>query len=249
MILEKLRLLLEIFSQVKKPFTLLSLWLGVGGNSVVSSGNTKAYLRNNKIDYWIFLENIISDTYGLKNLRYIRFDNIIDIGGNIGLFTISTKKYWPKAKRVIVEPNKNSLKVLKKNLKLNKINAITTNKAVIGSQKKKSIKLYLNENPAMSSLTNSAGKYIKVRTVSINQIIPETGNTLVKIDIEGGEYSLLTKKNKSTFKKIDVLLMETHDLGNKKNSKHVVNWLKKIGFRVYYENRSITAISTTKANF
>ena len=249
MISEKLRLLLLIFSLVTKPFDLLKLWLRIGGSKIIKISKVKAYLRNNGIDYWIFLENLIDDTYNLNCLRFFNFDNIVDIGGNIGLFTLSTKKYWPKAKKQIFEPSKKSYAILKKNLKLNHINAVIRNRAVIGDNTPKHVRLYLNENPAMSSLTNKNGLSVTVKTISLAKIIPKNGNTLVKIDIEGGEYALLTSKNKPVFSQIAVLLMETHDIDKSKNASFVVSYLRSIGFKVTYENRQIIAINKFKVCF
>ena len=246
MILEKIRLLFEVLTKIKNPFAFLSLWLGVGGGSIVSFGKTKAYLRNNKIDYWIFIENILDDNYNLESLRFLNFDHIIDIGGNIGLFTVSTKKYWPKSKRLVIEPSKKSLRILKKNLKLNHIKAKILNRAVTESKTKKYIDLFLNENPAMSSVVSSSGKSVRVKTVNFSSLVPEEGHTLVKIDIEGGEYVFLKSDLTEVFARISVLLMETHDLDKHKNYRTVVRFLKNAGFKVYYKNRQITAINPNK---
>ena len=243
MILEKLRILLVVLSKVANPLSVLSLWFGYGNSQIIRSGKVKTFLRNNKIDYWIFIENIIEDTYGLRNLKFLKFDNIIDIGGNIGLFTVATKKYWPKARRTIVEPNKNSLLVLKKNLKLNKIRAKVLNRAVIGDKTAKKIKFFFNENPAMSSVISSLGKSVKVKTANFSEIIPENGLSLVKIDIEGGEYLLFKSKLEDVFGRISVLLMETHDIDKKRNYHAIVSFLKNAGFKVYYKNRQITAFN------
>lgn len=243
MILEKLRLFIATLSLTLNPFTILFLWLGLGNSKVAQTGRLKAYLRNNGIDYWIFIENLIDDTYGLKSLRFFKFDNIIDIGGNVGLFTVATKRYWPKARRLIVEPNKQSLLILKKNLKINKIKSRVLNKAVVGNKTKKHVKLFLNQNPAMSSLVSAKGKSVKVGTVCLSDIVPDKGYNLVKIDIEGGEYLFLKPSLSKIFSRISVLLMETHDIDKIRNYHAVVRFLKNAGFKVYYKDRQITAIN------
>lgn len=249
MILEKLRLFFDVLKKLKNPFAFFGLWLGVGNDKTVRSGKTKAYLRNNKIDYWIFIENILEDTYGLKSLRFLNFDHIVDIGGNIGLFTVSTKKYWPKSKRIVIEPRLSSLSVLKRNLKLNNIKAEILNRAVVEGKAKKYIDLFLNENPAMSSVVSSAGKSIKVKTVNLSDLIPREGRVLVKIDIEGGEYDFFRESLLKVFSRISVLLMETHDLDKRKNHDTVIRFLKNAGFKVYYKNRQITAFNQSKTSF
>ncbi len=247
MILEKLRLLILTKQNTVNFTDFLSVYLHLKSVVLKTVNGFKLKLRPNGIDYWLYIENLIDDTYGLNKLSFLKFDNIVDIGSNIGYFTVSTKKYWPKAKHVCLEPNPESYQLLIKNLKLNQIKASVINKAVVGKKSKKRLKLYTNENPAMSSLVTGKGKVVSVNTQSLESIIPHSGKTLVKVDIEGGEYDLINTNNKSVFKRIDVLLMETHNLSKLKSDKTIIRWLKSIGFKVYYENRNITAFNLAKA--
>lgn len=249
MILEKIRLLIVTYQRTQSFIDFLLTYLKIKKVVLKTKTGLKTLIRPNGIDYWLYIENLIDDTYSLASLKFLDFDNIVDIGANIGLFTIATKKYWPKAKRLCFEPNPRSRSMLKKNLELNKLKVLISDKAVIGKIKKNKVVFYTNENPAMSSMVVMGGKKIKVSTIPFSEVIPSSGKTLVKIDIEGGEYDLFRDDNKSIFKKIGVLLMETHDIDEVRNDKFVLSWLKNIGFKVYYENRNIIAINTSKISF
>lgn len=248
MILEKLRLLIVAAQKTVNFLDFFWVYLNFKKAIIKTSNNLKAALRPNSIDYWLYIENLVDDVYELKSLRHLKFNYIVDIGANIGLFTVATKAYWPKAKRYLFEPNPNSFKLLKVNLKLNKIKATAKQVAVIGVSSSKKVKLYENSNPAMASVAIGSGKYYKVKTESLQSIVPSLGKTLLKIDIEGGEYSLLNNQNKTVFKRVCALLMETHDLNKNKNTAKVLKYLVDCGFKVYHNNRNVLAINNTPSS-
>lgn len=243
MILEKLRILIITVQKTVNFLDFLLVYISYKKAIVKTKSKLKAILRPNRIDYWLFIENLLDDTYDLKSLRHLSFNTIVDIGANIGLFTIATKNYWPKAKKYLFEPNPNSFRLLVENLKLNKIKATTKQVAVIGKASSKKVKLYQNSNPAMASIATGIGSYFRVKTVSFQKIVPNSGDTLLKVDIEGGEYSFLNDKNKEAFKRIKVVLMETHDLSKKQNTAKVLEYLVDCGFKVYHNNRNVLAIN------
>lgn len=245
MILKKLSILFKTIASINEPLGFILNYLNFSSVKVSTRGGQKAMLRQNGIDYWIFIENLILDTYNLDKIKSRHFGTIIDIGSNIGMFTIKASTVWPLSNIICVEPNPESILLLKKNTKLNKIKVKIINKAVVGSKKNKTIKLYFNENPAMASVKIGIDKYVTVKTTLLSRVVSKAKKPLLlKMDIEGGEYSLLNNRNKKIFQQFDCILMETHDINNSLNSRHVKKYLNKIGFVVSVEDRNITAINT-----
>ena len=54
----------------------------------------------------------------------------------------------------------------------------------------------------------------------------------MKLDCEGAEYDILLAADSRTLKKIDRLVMETHDLGEGRNYRVLMSHLEKVGYRV-----------------
>lgn len=243
----KIKIFVKILVLVRNPVSFFLSYLQIGDQVVKLKNGLSAYIRPNKIDYWILLENLILDTYKLNDLKNNDFKTIIDIGSNIGIFSVEAHSLWKKANIVCVEPNPNSLRFLKINLELNSTKARVISRAVVGSSKQKKIKLYTNENPAMSSTFLGKGEYVEVETVTLETLSKLIkGNTLLKMDIEGGEYDLLTVENSKIFKKVSYIVMETHDINKSKNFAKVIKYFQKIGFNVSYSDRNLLATNVTK---
>jgi len=90
--------------------------------NLVNLGKTKIYLRKNIIDdYWVFEGVFFADEYW--PLKLSKSNIILDVGANIGAFTLNVA---PKVKHVIaIEPEPNNFEMLKRNIKLNNFNNIT----------------------------------------------------------------------------------------------------------------------------
>ncbi len=116
---------------------------------------------------------------------------IIDIGANIGNYTLSFKKKYPNTIIHSFEPNSINAERLRKNIELNQFSYIKVNQLGL-SDNAGELKLYFDEkNMGGASLAEKAGnnfEVIKLTTLDdyclenkIDQI------DILKIDIEGGE--------------------------------------------------------------
>lgn len=70
------------------------------------------------------------DVYGVKDLTYrgYRPNTVIDIGANIGTFSMMARKYWPNSNIMCFEPDQSCIPVLRSNCP----SCIIQNTAVIG---------------------------------------------------------------------------------------------------------------------
>ena len=83
------------------------------------------------------------DVYGVKDLTYrgYRPNTVIDIGANIGTFSMMARKYWPNSNIMCFEPDQSCIPVLRSNCP----SCIIQNTAVIGYfNDLKKMKLFMN---------------------------------------------------------------------------------------------------------
>lgn len=148
-----------------------------------------------------------------KNLK--EGDVFIDIGANIGLFTLNASKNVGKTGKVIsFEAFYSNFLKLKKNAEINHLDNVQLEYLAI-SDREKMLKIYLNnqdQNAGMaSSYLENFDTVEEIKAISLDHYAQEKSFekiNFIKIDIEGGEYdALLGMKNVlSKFKPI--LLVE-----------------------------------------
>jgi len=123
-------------------------------------------------------------------------DNVLDIGANIGFYTLILARLVGKTGRVYAfEPEKNNFNLLKKNVEIsNYKNIILINKAV--SNKTGKIKLYLcQDNLADHRIYDfdNKGKVTEVESIQLDDYFKDYKEKInfIKIDVEGAEISVL----------------------------------------------------------
>jgi FkbM family methyltransferase len=169
------------------------------------------------------------------NLNYNNNAIVMDIGANIGIYTILLSHIYPKAKIIAIEASPTIFEMLKSNCKLNNLlfpsgsNVLLINKAISDKDdittefyEKHSMSTMLKEfltNLSSTILTNKDQLNKKVvRTVTIDNLVETTGLkeiSLLKIDVEGAEVLALKGAiNTLTQKKIKNMVIEYHSLEN-----------------------------------
>lgn len=162
---------------------------------------------------------------------------IIDIGANIGAFTVFAALNNRNSHLYSFEPSKTTFQLLQKNIKVNGLdkNVTAVQKAVWN--KNSIIKLY---NPGPSGLrsafqTRHETSYEKVKTITLAEIFSHYKIKhchLLKLDCEGAEYEILSSTPKQIFAKIDQLDLEFHELTPDQKHQDLINLLKNQGFKV-----------------
>ncbi len=245
---KKITILFHILSTLNPIywFNFLTLYLQNTNKSkhIQTKSGIKFNLRTNQIDYWLFVENIVLDTYSLNSLQSNKYTTIIDIGANIGLFSTQAHQLWPQAKLISVEPNPQSYQLLTQNLQHNQIQSQTYQSAVTPNANPKQIKLFYNQNPAMVSQVTGSGKSFTANTITLQQLTQNIQTpALLKIDIEGGEYELFTDKQMPYLNKFHTIVMEYHDINKKYNLKKLTNWLQKKHLKYQVINQTIIILT------
>lgn len=144
-------------------------------------------------------EIYVLDVYDV--LHKIRDDDVVvDVGAHAGIFTLKAARSAKNGHVVAIEPNERNFKMLVKNIELNNIKNVTPlNIALSDSDDWR--KLYVSRSSGRHTLTPKKSmekrpdKYVWVRTRTLDSIISELGIgkiDLIKVDVEGGEFEVLT---------------------------------------------------------
>ncbi len=177
-----------------------------------------------------------------------RSEKILEIGANIGFYTILGARAALNSSYISVEPHPTSVEILRKNLSLNKLtNVEVINFAVVGNKLSDTAKLSIpiddfDVAPTGAYLKNEAEgfkrlslKRIEVKLIEASKIIKDVD--LIKLDVEGNEWNILSKlsefveTNKPTI--FIEILTETPKL-----RRLLFDWHKKIGYKIYIPNRN-----------
>jgi len=190
----------------------------------------------------------LSGTYGyffsdfLNNIE--KPYSFLDIGANQGIYTLIASKNRNIKKIYSFEPVPENFKSLKKNIKLNNFNKITTVKAAISSQNKNRYISFNKFHTGTSSLDlkkNNKNKLIKIKTINfiyLNKLIKLDYNLIIKIDVEGHELVVLEQIVKSNLiRKVDYIFIEINFKRN--NLMKIKRILKRFKFFEIYKSKII----------
>ena len=191
------------------------------------------FIRKEKID--AFTVNEVFTCGYLKHLELESDDIVLDIGMNIGVFSVIASKHCKKI--ISFEPDIDNFNLAKENLKLNKIeNVEIYNEAI--SDKSGEIELFLNDgvcSDCHSTLPIRGRKSITVKSTDINDIIKKYRPTKMKIDCEGEELNFMQFAN---LKDVLNISMEVHFVYSKRdNHKKYFELLRNMEF--FYKKEEI----------
>jgi FkbM family methyltransferase len=140
-------------------------------------------------------------------------ENVLDLGANIGLFTLWSLEHFPTCKVVALEPDTDNLQYLVKNVALNTLQdhveiiptAAGTAEGVV----------YLEAGRAELSRLKLAGESVgDARPVPMADALPLIdASDLVKIDIEGSEWPIL-RDPRFASARARFIFMEWHSRGS-----------------------------------
>jgi FkbM family methyltransferase len=188
----------------------------------IKYGKLNVYLREDVVsDYWAFEGLLFADEY--YPLKLNKNDIVLDVGANIGIFTL---KVADKVAKVIsIEPEPLNFKMLSRNIQLNGLsNVILLNYAVSDRDEV----VYFKDTGGTARVFTE-GTPIKAKP--LDDILEELGNpevTILKMDIEGYESKALSAFRKH--RTIRQMVIETH---SKQLTEDVIKILSKWGFQIY----------------
>ena len=165
------------------------------------------FLRIRTTDFFTAME--IKKSYDVS--PNFPVNNIIDLGGNIGLTSAYLASKFPKAKIVTVEPEASNFEMLKVNIAPYP-NIVPVNKGVF--HKECYLKI-INEGTANCCFRlEESEEPTSIHAISIPSLMQQYGMEtidILKMDIEGGERYLFNEQAHEWLSKVKILMIELHD--------------------------------------
>lgn len=123
-------------------------------------------------------------------------DIFLDVGANIGYYTLIAAKMSPQGRVVAIEPSVVNASMLKENIRLNGAGNVTIVHRAAWQKSGVCLALHIRDpyNFGANSFLGGGVVECQVETIAIDDLIAEQDLTrvdLVKIDVEGAEYEVL----------------------------------------------------------
>ena len=229
----------QIILTIKNWGVFLLNYIGIvnDNNIVVNFRNGDKFLISENIDITTIMVIFFKKEYG----KIPKNSSIIDIGSNIGAFSIYAAAS-KDSKIYAYEPMKKTFESLLSNVKLNNYeNKIICNNYGVGS-KKGGRKIFINSGSPYSSLYNNKANsdFVEVDIVSLEDVF--NFNQIIKCDIlkcdcEGAEYEIFYNAPIDIFQRINEIRMEYHNSENEnQNIKCLIDFFSKKGFTKTFIN-------------
>jgi FkbM family methyltransferase len=173
-----------------------------------------------------FIGCCIRNDYGLSD-RLSRVETILDIGANLGFFSIAARSHYPHAKIHAYEPNPRVLPFLEYNISPLKVDIYP--EAVGAENGLVSIIDSGASNQAKTELTGEG----TIPLIRLDTAIGRMGGTvdLLKLDCEGAEWDMFQSKN--PWRHVRNIRMEYH-LFHGETVQDVWQILEGLGFKVIH---------------
>lgn len=172
------------------------------------------HYRFNRGDIQSIREVFLEDTYRLPfELDSVR--TVVDLGSNIGLWTLWASKNYPIAKVIAVEPDGENAAFVRRNFETNHLPCEVIEAAIGASAGKVTFQKQRESNLGRVAAVESAGggQSVEVAQISMGDVLARLSADatidLVKMDVEGAEQAVLTT-NTSWLARVRALVIEWH---------------------------------------
>jgi len=179
--------------------------------------------------------------------RYIdKKRDVIDVGANVGFYTIFLAKTVEKGRILAVEPTSNALKRLRRNIEMNdvgnkveifegvasKIIGLTKINTIIGKEEYSSLGKMKH-----SSIDGEKSALVEVMSTTLDALVEEKSLDpgFLKVDVEGAEHLVFQGAQRILSENRPVILSELSDALLKENgasAKEVIDMIKKHDYDV-----------------
>lgn len=161
---------------------------------------------------------------------------VVDIGANIGVFSLYSDYVWPHAKVLAYEPAPDNLENLRENIRLSGLESkISVQPFAVSDQDNSSMVFYIKKEGGWNSIFgDSRDVPITVSTISMAKVLMDVNNQIIdfmKIDCEGAEYCILSGKMDMFRNFVKYIAMEYHQVAGH-SYVELIELFQKAGFEV-----------------
>ena len=204
-------------------------------------------VNKNEGDLTTLYEVFVDEDYNFGNTAN-RNINILDIGANVGYFSMYIANKYPESKVFSFEPFPETFSKLNNHLTQNNFkNIYTFNLAV--SDMEGTSKFYSFEWSGCNTLVDGKfdeglHKVTNVKCVKFDMIPEVTGAgefEFAKVDCEGSEYPIFLNSSERMIRSVKKYIIEIHD-SQKFNKQEILNRFEKTGYKSELKNNILTAV-------
>ena len=171
----------------------------------------------------------------IKKLQFHNQPTIIDLGANVGFFSLWSVSIWNDAQILAIEPDPENFDQLNAQIQLNKLTNVKTANLAIWT-KDQTVSLTRPEHSLNWSFKISENTQWNdtVEGLTLSSILARFGLVkiqLLKMDIEGAEFNLFQTESflKELTNSVNHLIMETH---HPDEQREIASQLRHIGFEI-----------------
>lgn len=188
--------------------------LNLIGEVAIKTKEAKFFCGENIASVWA-ASDLDEEVQKMMPYFDINKGNFIDIGANIGKFSIIMGKRLGKNSKVFaIEPHPENFKILKKNIQLNKLSNVKAINAACSSSKRY-LDLYLDEEGTGGHSIKKDAKSAGEKTIKVKSILLDSCKIknvkLIKVDVEGAEADVLLGAKKILKRNHPKIIFEAWD--------------------------------------
>jgi FkbM family methyltransferase len=217
-------------------------WWEVGAAALRGTEVTRLRLRNGldvesapgALLVPLYKEIVYRDDYRLRSDPLPRGAVVVDIGANIGLFSLHVVADHGAARVYAFEPFPESFALLRRNVERNHLDAIVPIPLAIAGQAGERA-LHLQGRHGVHSLFGTAGEAVRIECITLADAFARWDIQrcdFLKLDCEGAEYEILLDAPSDVYARIHRVALEYHDWITDHHHDELVQRLTAEGFGV-----------------
>lgn len=223
---DHLRCRLELIKGSRWSSALLRDSLRLGRDAYVAKSRSGSALKlePGRGEWFTFYENLIRGDYFHNLARLEEGSCVVDIGANIGAFTVdAARRVGPAGCVHAFEPDPEVCERLSDNVKLNGLTNVVIHNCAVGGENGEAC-LYRHGKSAFTSLlatvddrSQQHSESFTVRVMGAREALQACGGRidLLKVDCEGAEYDLFDALDADAVAAVKQISMEVHAVPNR----------------------------------
>jgi len=174
-------------------------------------------------DWYSVEEVFLQEAYTAAGQRILPGDTVVDVGANIGCFSLlASRRVGPGGRVIALEPDPATFARLEANIRLNKADNVRAIPLAVGEQRGEA-PLFQNSNSLFSSLyprvdgRPASDRTAAVRIDTLDHLFTELDIRhchYLKLDCEGAEYGIVRSLTPATAAVIEQITVEKHRVAN-----------------------------------
>ncbi len=235
----------DYFGLYKRVFLPFNLFKGVTKDISYRNG----ILLKLDLEDWIPQNIYFLNAYEEKEINFIEDflkegDCFIDVGANIGLFSlVASKRVGSSGKVIAFEPFKRNYRILCNHILMNQASNVQSENIAISNVSGK-MRLHLNEKEKnfgmVSGVSNEHTYTEEAMTICLDAYMETKIKSrvhLIKIDIEGLEYQAILGMLETIERHKPTLLIEINPIEKQPQNEKIETLLFKMGYRKWFLDR------------